>query len=70
MREVKIKDSSNIKSLFYFDGLKQLYVFFQSSSLYVYEDIEIEEVKKLSTEQGSKYFYDEIREKKKYTKRY
>lgn len=70
MREIKIKDSSNIKSLFYFDVLKQLYVFFQSSSLYVYDDIEVEEVNKLSAEQGSKYFYDEIREKKNYTKRY
>ncbi|MGL5049760.1 MAG: KTSC domain-containing protein [Fusobacteriaceae bacterium] len=70
MREIKIIDSSNIKSVFYELKTKELFVFFNASSLYVYEEVEDKDVDELSKEFGSKYFYDSIREKKKYKKRY
>lgn len=36
MKEIKI-ESSNIKSIFYFEDKGELYIFFKSNHLYVYE---------------------------------
>ena len=36
MKEIKI-ESSNIKSIFYFENKNELYIFFKSNHLYVYK---------------------------------
>lgn len=62
--EIKIKESENIKTIFYFESTEELWVFFNSNSTYVYNNVPKNVVKKLKTskEQG-KFFYDNIREK-------
>lgn len=72
MVEVKIKESSNIKSMFYDDVKKELLVFFNSMSLYVYKDISHEDFAELkkADENIGKIFYEKIRNNKKYEKIY
>lgn len=71
VREVKIDTTNGIKSMFYFENKKELYVFFTNSSLYIYYEVTDKDVKNLEDEkEGGKYFYHNIRDKKEYTKRY
>lgn len=68
MKEIPI-DSSNIKSLFYEISTNSLFCFFKSGAMYIYEGVTEEESNKLAL-QGGKYFYEVIKGKKEFTKRY
>lgn len=71
LEEIKIENSKNIKSLFYFSDSKELWTFFQDNSLYIYKDVPNEIVDKIKSEkEKGKYFYANIREKYEYIKKY
>lgn len=69
MKEIKIK-SSNIKSMFYSEQLNKLYVFFNSNgSLYMYDDVDKDTVKKLENEkEKGKFFLQYIKDKYNFSK--
>lgn len=71
MKEILFNDSENIRTSFYFNESKELWVFFKSSSLYIYKNIDFDIVSNLiKAKDKGKYFYDNIRNTKKYTKKY
>lgn len=68
MKEIKI-ESSNIKSIFYFEGKGELYVFFKSNHLYVYEcDLKTYD-KFVSSKDKNMFFLQHIKNSK-FSKKY
>lgn len=68
MKEIKI-ESSNIKSIFYFEDKGELYIFFTSNHLYVYECDSIMYNKFLSSKDKDSFFLKYIKTSK-FTKKY
>ncbi|MGL4425565.1 MAG: KTSC domain-containing protein [Cetobacterium sp.] len=69
MIEIKVVDSENIKSIFYFSEKEELWVMFNNLGLYKYEKVTLKTVDKLRVaENVGEYFYHNIRTKFKYSK--
>jgi hypothetical protein len=69
MIEIKVKDSDNIKSIFYFQEKEELWVMFKSLGLYKYEKVTLKTVNELQNSKDvGKYFYHKIRNVFKYRK--
>lgn len=60
MKEITIK-SSNIKSIFYMEDKKELYVFFKSSHLYVYPFSDSLYNSFLSSQDKDKFFNENVK---------
>lgn len=59
--EIKVKNSKNISKIYFIESLGELWVFFKSNSVYVY-NIDKTIAKNLyDSDEPSKYFYDNIR---------
>ncbi|MGL5962417.1 MAG: KTSC domain-containing protein [Cetobacterium sp.] len=71
MKEIKIEGSTNIKTIFYYPREKELWVFFKSSSLYIYSKVSSGVVAELdkSKEKG-KFFSEYIRNSFDYIRKY
>lgn len=68
MKEIKI-ESSNIKSIFYLELTKELYVFFKSGYLYIYYKVDSSIVEELGLSKNKgKFFIENISSKYKYSK--
>lgn len=73
MFTIKIEDSDNIKSVFYSKQNRELWVFFQSLSLYVYKidkDKEYIIDNFIKSKEKGKYFYKFIRDKFEFSIKY
>lgn len=63
MKEIQI-ESSNIKSIFYFENKSELYIFFKSNHLYVYECDFDTYVKFKASKDKDKFFLQHIKNSK------
>lgn len=71
MKEIKVGDSTNIKTIFYYPEKGELWVFFKSNTLYIYSKVYSDIVVKLekSNEKG-KFFSEYIRNSFDYIQKY
>lgn len=67
MIEVNIKESNNLKKVFYDEYRKELWVVFNSDQIYKYDNVALDVISdfKLAEDSG-KFFYHNIRNKYKY----
>lgn len=73
MLQIKVRDSKNIKIMYFDEPVNVLYVFFLTDELYSYQlpdnAVIIELMKRKEIDRG-KFFYDNIRMTFPYEKRY
>lgn len=69
MIEIPIKESKNLKKVYFENSKNELWVIFNSNQIYKYEEVKIDIVLELKESKNSgEFFYNNIRDKFKYKK--
>lgn len=69
MIEIPVKESKNLKKVYFENSKNELWVIFNSNQIYKYEEVKIDTVLELKESKNSgEFFYNNIRDKFKYKK--